>query len=488
MLSFAICNKYHTYVLDSLRNRLLFFVFRSGNYSYSCCNCYLYAAYDRVHSGEETHFQTQEICNEGEIMMSSFKQYANSFQAKSRLGLESVGALCEKCGNPQKNLKFIHVAGTNGKGSTCAFLQSILTESGIKTGKFISPNMIDVCERISVDGKNIDFGEMDALLGEVEKAALEVERELGAMPTQFEIWTAAAFIYFEKEKCDIVVLETGLGGRLDATNIIDAPVLSIITKIDIDHKEYLGDSIEKIAAEKGGIIKRGSHVITTPNQPREALDVLCAIANEKGAGFEVAPMAQNHSREGMSEVFDLGNYKNLKINLAGIHQTENASLAVKAAQKMGIEDSHIRAGLINARNIGRFEKISENPPVIFDGAHNENGTTALINALNRYFGGERFSIIYAAMADKDIDSSLKLFKENGFCERAKVFTVMVKDNPRAQKSEKLKEKFESFGFDATACESIGEAYSKAISENDVTVVCGSLYLYKDFMECKSIKK
>ena len=420
--------------------------------------------------------------------MGSFKQYANSFQAKSRLGLESVGALCEKVGNPQKNLRFIHIAGTNGKGSTCAFLQCILTESGLKTGKFISPNMIDVCERISVDGKNISSAEMDMLLDKVEKAALEVECELGAMPTQFEIWTAAAFLYFEKENCDIVVLETGLGGRLDATNIIDAPEMCIITKIDIDHIEYLGGTIEKIAAEKGGIIKKESLVITTPNQPKESLDILYTIAEEKGAGFIVVPSTKNHSREGMSEVFDLDDLSALKINLAGMHQTENASLAVVAAQKMGIDEKYIREGLIKARNIGRFEKISENPLVIFDGAHNLNGTTALIDALNRYFEGERFSIIYSAMADKDIDASLNLLKENGFCDKAKIFAVSVKDNPRAQTAEKLAEKFNSFGFDALPCEDIGTAYKTALEEKNTILICGSLYLYKDFIEYKTAQK
>ncbi len=414
--------------------------------------------------------------------MSDFKTYANSFQTKSRLGLESVGALCEKLGNPQKNLRFIHVAGTNGKGSTCAFLQCILTESGLKTGKFISPNMIDVCERISIDGKNVSSSEMDELLNKVEKVAREVEHELGAMPTQFEIWTAAAFLYFEKENCDIVVLETGLGGRLDATNIIDTPEMCIITKIDIDHIEYLGGTIEKIAAEKGGIIKKGSSVITTPNQPKEALDVLYAIAENRGADFIVVPSTKNHSHEKMSECFDLDSMHNLKINLAGIHQTENATLAVVAAQKMGIDEKHIRAGLIKARNIGRFEKLSENPTVIFDGAHNVNGTTALIDALNRYFAEERFSIIYAAMADKDIDASLNLLKENGFCEKAKIFAVSVKDNPRAQTAEKLAEKFDSFGFNAVPCHDIGVAYELALKENKTILICGSLYLYKDFME------
>lgn len=413
--------------------------------------------------------------------MGSFKQYANSFQAKSRLGLESVGKLCEKCGNPQKKQKYIHVAGTNGKGSTSAFLQCILTDSGLKTGKFISPNMIDVCERISIDGENISADEMDILLAQVEKAALEVEREIGVMPTQFEIWTAAAFIYFAKEKCDIVVLETGLGGRLDATNIIDAPAVAIITKIDIDHIEYLGGTIEKIAAEKAGIIKEGSKVITTPNQPAAALKVLEKVAGEKGADFILAYKCTNHSPDGMSEIFDIDTLKNLKINLAGLHQTENAALAVTAALSMGIDEAHIRTGLDRARNIGRFEKISDSPFVIFDGAHNLNGTEALIGAIERYFPKKTLSIIYAAMADKDIDASLRLFKEKGFCERAKIFAVPVEDNPRAQTPDKLAQQFRSFGFDAKPFCSIGEAYEEAISANNIVVVCGSLYLYRDFM-------
>ncbi len=420
--------------------------------------------------------------------MNDFKTYANSFQAKSRLGLESVGALCHKCGNPQDKLRFIHVAGTNGKGSTCAFLQCILTDSGLKTGKFISPNMIDVCERISIDGKNISKEELDEILSEVETFAKEVEKEKGAMPTQFEIWTAAAFIYFAKQNCDIVVLETGLGGRLDATNIIDAPLLSIITKIDIDHIEYLGGTLPKIATEKAGIIKSGSKVVTTPNQPKEALAVLKEMAQEKEAEFIVAQACENHSHEGMSEIFDLGELKSLKINLPGIHQTENASLAVKAAQLLEIDEKYIRSGLRRARNIGRFEKLSENPTVIFDGAHNLNGTQALVDALNRYYPEQELSIIYAAMADKDIDASLLHLKENGFTKRADIFTVPVKDNPRAEVPEKLAEKFRNFGFNATPYNTICEAYKAATDKNDTVLICGSLYLYKDFTEYRNCKK
>ncbi len=416
--------------------------------------------------------------------MGNFKQYANSFQAKSRLGLESIGALTQKLGNPQKDLKFIHVAGTNGKGSVCAFLQCILSDSGLKTGKFISPNMIDVTERISVDGKDISNDELNTLLNKVESAAKEIENEKGAIPTQFEIWTATAFLYFKEKKCDIVVLETGLGGRLDATNIIDSPELCLITKIDIDHTEYLGDTIEKIAAEKAGIIKTGTVVITT-RQKKGAHWVLENTAKEKSCSFIVAEPPQSSVPDKMGENFDYKDFKNLKIGLAGFHQTENAALATEAAISMGIDEKYIRSGLLRARNIGRFEKISDNPMVIFDGAHNFSGTKSLIDAISRYFPDEKLSVIYAAMADKDIDASLDLFKKSGFCERTRFFTVTVEDNPRAEKAEKLAQKLTAYGFTAQPCKNIGEAYKKTSAENKLTVICGSLYLYKDFMLMKN---
>lgn len=413
--------------------------------------------------------------------MNDFKKYANSFQTKSRLGLLSIGALCRKCHNPQDNLRFVHVAGTNGKGSTCAFLQCILTDSGLKCGKFISPNMIDVCERISIDGVNISKEELDSILDRVETAAGEVEKEHGAMPTQFEIWTAAAFIYFNEKKCDIVVLETGLGGRLDATNIISQPLCSVITRIDVDHIEYLGDTIEKIAGEKAGIIKENSAVITAP-QIESVADVLKKKAADENSRYIQINKCRNHKREGMSEVFDFEDLESLKINLPGLHQTENASVAIKTAQFLNIDEKYIRSGLLRARNIGRFEKISDNPTVIFDGAHNLSGTQSLIEAIERYFPDEQFSVIYASMADKDIDASLALFKQHGFCEKAQFFTVTVKDNPRAQDARVLKEQLSAYGFFAVNCESIGEAYDKATKTGNVTIICGSLYLYKDFME------
>ena len=407
-----------------------------------------------------------------------FKQYANSFQAKSRLGLETVRALCQKCDNPQDGLKFIHIAGTNGKGSVCAFLESILIDSGLKTGKFISPNMIDVTERISVDGKNITNEELNEILDIVEKAANDVCCEKGVMPTQFEIWTAAAFIYFKKIKCDIVVLETGLGGRLDATNIINTPLVSVITKIGIDHTDYLGNTIEKITLEKAGIIKERGTVITAI-QEKEAEEILKKTANDKKSEFIICDECKNGSHDGLSEIFDVGDYKNLRINLAGTHQTENAALAVKVADYLKIDASYIRSGLLKARNMGRFELVSKNPYIIFDGAHNESGTSALTDSLERYFPDKKLSIIYGCMADKDLESSLRIFKQKGYLEKVKFFTVTVKDNPRAEKSEILSKKLSEAGFCAESCHDIKDALKKASQIADVLVICGSLYLYKD---------
>ena len=176
-------------------------------------------------------------------MDNNFKKFANSFQAVARLRLEGISCLMKYLGNPQNNLKFIHIAGTNGKGSVCNFLQCIYTDAGYRTGRYTSPNLVSVCERISVDGVLISDEDINRILSTVEDAARKVETELGDLPTQFEIWTAAAFCYFKEQNCDMVILETGLGGTRDATNVIAAPVCSVITSIDIDHTEYLGDRL-----------------------------------------------------------------------------------------------------------------------------------------------------------------------------------------------------------------------------------------------------
>ena len=413
--------------------------------------------------------------------MTSFSEFANSFQEKSRLRLEGISKLCEKTGNPQKGLNFIHIAGTNGKGSVCAFLQKIITLSGKKCGKFISPNMLDVCERISIDGKNISKEDMDRLLSVMEKCVSEIKEETGDCPTQFEIWTAAAFLYFKEQGCDVVVLETGLGGRLDATNVIEKNLCAVITPIGIDHTSYLGNTIEEIAAEKAGIIKEGCPVITAP-QKEGAMRVLSLAAKEKNSPFFKALPVLKSRNDGFCEIFDTEGASNIRLGLLGGYQAQNGALAVTVARFLGIDDRFIRQGFLQAKNPGRFEILCKNPVIVFDGAHNESGMQALVSSINRYFCGKRLSVIYGAMADKDFSAVLKVLTDAALSDKIKVYTVTVENNPRAQSALNLCCGFKKAGFNAEECKNVREAILKAKKAGDTTVICGSLYLYKDVYE------
>ncbi len=407
-----------------------------------------------------------------------FKAYANSFQAVTVPGLERIKALCEKLGSPEKNMKFIHVAGTNGKGSVCASLAEILRHSGFKVGKYISPNLLRVNERISINGIDISDAELSDLLVRIEPLVKEIEEKTSVAPTQFEIWTAAAFLYFNEKKCDYVVLEVGLGGELDATNVIEQNELAIITRLGLDHTQYLGSTIGEVAAAKAGIIKRkcNTGAVVTTNQVPEAMKVLEEKAESLGCRLHVGEYT-NRGSEGIYEIFDSSGIEGLRCGIAGLHQTENAALAVKAAQLLGIEEKHIRAGILAARNPARFELIRENPTVIYDGGHNENGIEALIASLKKYFGNVEKTVVFACMKDKEIDRSLKMLGEDTHF----AFTT-VKDNPRAMSASELQAYALSRGFLGEAFDTVGEAYEWALKEGRLTVICGSLYLYGDFKE------
>ena len=407
-----------------------------------------------------------------------FQKFANSFQAVTVPGLERIGALCQKLGNPQRALKFIHVAGTNGKGSVCANLACILGEAGYSVGKYISPNLLKVNERISVGGVDISDGELAAILEKIEPLSDEVAREGGLAPTQFEIWTAAAFLYFFEKKCDFVVLEVGLGGEFDATNIIEENELAVITRLGLDHTQYLGDTIESVAAAKAGIIKKkcATGTVVTVAQEPAAMAVIEKKAQDMGVKL-VVPKYKALAASGLGEVFDCEGMTALRCGIYGLHQVENASLAVAAARALGIDDGAIRRGILAARNPARFELIRENPTVIYDGGHNENGIEALTRSLKRYFGDVQKTVIFACMADKDIEKSLRMLGEN-----THFLYTEVKDNPRALKAEDLRARAASLGFDGLAFDTVGAAYERAVSEGRLTVICGSLYLYKDFME------
>ena len=417
-----------------------------------------------------------------------FSKYANSFQAIAKLGLDNIERLLSYLDNPQNDLKFIHIAGTNGKGSTAAYLQCILTESGKKTGKYISPNMISVCERISVDGKDIPEAKLNRILENVRIASEKCKADSGVTVTQFEIWTAAAFLYFKEQLCDIVVLETGLGGRKDATNIIPPPLVSVITHIAMDHTEYLGDTIEKIALEKAGIIKnpaKGKGFTVISNQSPEVLDVFKKVALERNNELIITDTPQPVSGDENGEIFNYREIKNIKTMMLGRHQLDNAAVAIDVALYLGIDEEFIKRGIEKARNIGRFEIISTDPLIVFDGAHNPDGMTTLKDSLNRYFPDKTKSFIMATMADKDISSSLDILKNVKNLQE--IFTVTVRDNPRAMASEDLAKLIKNAGFKATPSKSISDTLSGITT--DMVVICGSLYLYKDYYDEKNdIKK
>lgn len=422
-----------------------------------------------------------------------FNKFANSFQAIARLRLEAIECLLKYLGNPHKDLDFIHVAGTNGKGSVCNFLQSIFTKAGYHTGLYTSPNLISVCERISVDGKLISEDELEQLLNTVEIASNKVAADLGDPPTQFEIWTAAAFLYFKQSSCDIVVLETGLGGTRDATNIIPPPLASVITRLDLDHTEYLGDTIEAIATEKAGIIKSHTNgkagLCVTSQQSNAALAVIKSACKEKNNRLLIATAPQNCRADNFHEVFDYTTsdgkiiINNIKSGICGFYQPENAALAAECANALGISPEFIISGIAAATNPGRFEIISQDPLVIYDGAHNKNGMSALVSCLKRYFpnwnGG---AFIIAFMGDKDMDSAFEVLKKSELLDGSSIYAVQVKNNPRAASAEKICEVAQRVGISATPFEKLDTAYKAALVNDKPVILCGSLYLYKDFDE------
>lgn len=409
----------------------------------------------------------------------SFSKYANSFQAVTVPGLERIGALCKKLGDPQDSLRFIHIAGTNGKGSTSANIACILEDAGYRVGKYISPNLLKVNERISINGCDISDEDLEALLTEIEPYSREVEAELTIAPTQFEIWTALAFLYFHRQKCDYVVLEVGLGGEFDATNIIKTNEIAIITRLGLDHMQYLGNTIEEVAGAKCGIMKTESATscVVTVEQESAAMAVIYERADEKGLKVDV--IKPTHvGTEGICEIFDLDGIEGIKCGIPGYHQIENASLAASAAVWLGIDECHIKSGIARAKNPARFEMIRNEPPVIYDGGHNENGIEALNASLERYYGECERTVIFACMKDKEIKDSLTLLSRG----KTEFIFTTVKDNPRASSAAELKARAAEYGFSGDAYEEIGEAYEAAVARGRLTVICGSLYLYKDFRE------
>lgn len=398
----------------------------------------------------------------------------------SRPGLDRVQMLLSKMGNPQNAISYLHVAGTNGKGSVCAVASAVLRSAGYKTGLFISPFITDFCERIQIDNEPIPREKLCEIADYVFSFVDELNKD-DIIITEFEFVTAVAFEYFKRECCDIVVLEVGLGGRLDSTNVIKAPLCSALVRIGLDHTDILGDTVEKIAAEKAGIIKRGTKVVSSP-QPEGAREVIECFCKEKDADLTFSDCVEievlESSVTGTKFVYE---GELMTLPLVGEHQLENLKTALCAVQKLresglvNIDTTAVKNGVESAVNPARFELIASKPAVIIDGAHNPDGMSTFANAVRKYLGNKQGVLMMGMLADKDSRSSLEYIK-GLFCE---VYTAPI-NNPRAMKSEYMAELVSQYFDVVTPCENVQEAFAKAhdraVELDTHLCVCGSLYL------------
>ncbi|SFG74607.1 bifunctional folylpolyglutamate synthase/dihydrofolate synthase [Oribacterium sp. WCC10] len=408
----------------------------------------------------------------------------------AKIGLERMKDLMHALGDPQEKLRFIHIAGTNGKGSTCSMLRSILTEAGFKTGLYISPHLDAFNERISMDGLDISDEDLRLMAARVREAALKLKEE----PTDFELITAMALSWFKENNCDLVVLEVGMGGRLDATNVIPSPIVAAIMSIGLDHTEVLGDTFEKIASEKAGIIKPGADLVVL-DQTESVIDVITETfntVNHKKADLcdkESTPAKlvitspaelKLHSRSLKGQCFDYRDFKDLRLPLLGAYQLGNVSAVLDIISCLNlrgipVSDEAVHIGLAKSKWPGRFELLSEDPVLIIDGAHNPDGVEALVDSINAFLPDQKICFVMGVMKDKDYHEMLKLITPF-----AESFITELPYAARGLDAETLKKEVASYfeGSVETAA-SVTDAVTKALAhakEIGVPVICfGSLY-------------
>lgn len=419
----------------------------------------------------------------------------------SKLGLSRVTRLMELLGNPQDDTRVIHVAGTNGKGSVCRYIYCALEEQGYRVGLYTSPFVETFNERIEFHGELISNEDLAECTDEVMRIVRGMVSAGEESPTEFEVVTAIAFVYFKKKGADYVVLEVGLGGRGDSTNVVRQPLISVITSISYDHMEYLGDTLPKIAMEKAGIIKEGCPVVYAIKD-RQSAEAVRDCAKARGCDYyDLWGTAEDsgrvtedglcrraeafHLREELSGYgFDariLGKeYPGIKLSMAGAHQVENACCALsvievlKKGNKLKIDDSAVYGGLKKARQIGRFEILREDPYLIIDGAHNDDGAARLAETVKSQFAGKKILLICGILADKEVDKMIAAFASTGAD-----LAATEPDNPRKLSSSELCARIREAGF---ACDDAGD-YSRAIQYGkerlgsyDLIIYAGSLYL------------
>ena len=389
-------------------------------------------------------------------------------------GLTRVTALLEKLGRPQDALKFIHIAGTNGKGSCAAMLSSVMKCCGYRTGLFTSPYLARFNERMQVNGKPIGDEALAEVVALVKPAADAMEDH----PTEFEMMTAAAFLWFQQEKCDIVVLETGLGGRLDATNVIAAPEAAVIMNIGLDHTQILGDTVEKIAAEKAGIIKPGCDCVLY-RQQESVMDVVRERCAALGASLRIADFDQIRSEfdslYGQSFAYKGELYA---LPLLGRHQLKNAATALEVVEVLRskgwkLEQSDVEHGIYAVSWPGRFELIHDEPLFVVDGGHNPQCAGTVVDNLMNYFSENHRVMLVGMLADKDVEGTLAILDR-----AADEYVCTTPESDRALPAEELAKKLEKYGKRITACPAIPDAVGAACdAAGDGGMVCavGSLY-------------
>jgi len=402
-------------------------------------------------------------------------------------GLDRTIELLDLLGHPEKGLKFIHIGGTNGKGSTASMSANILRKAGYTVGLYTSPYIFRFHERMQVNGECISDEELVDIVSMIKPLAQSMESE----PSEFELVTCIAFEYFKRHKCDIIALEVGLGGEFDATNTIEPPEVAVMTNIGLDHVELLGDTLEKIAATKSKIIKSGSDVVIY-REPASVEAVFEDRCKEVGAALTRADFDSlqlvSASLEGQR--FHWGQYKNIETPLLGDHQLKNAAVVLtimEVLRKRGwkISEEAVREGIATVKWPGRFELIGKEPTFIIDGGHNPQCIEALVKNVRDYLNGRRLTILTGVLGDKDYH---EMYRD--MAPFASEFVTVTPDNPRAMSSENLKTYLEQFGKPVTACKTVPEGVklAKSLAGEDGVVLCyGSLYMLGDVVNAAKEK-
>lgn len=402
-------------------------------------------------------------------------------------GLERIRELCRRLGDPQNSLKFVHIAGTNGKGSVSAFIATALRCGGYRVGRYISPTIFQYRERIQVNDRCITKEALGRLTERVKRCCDDMTAEGLQQPTSFEVETALGFLYFAEKRCDLVVMETGMGGLLDSTNLVETTILAVLTSISMDHMQFLGKTLEEIAVQKAGILKEGCAAVSA-GQKDGAMSVIASRAKELNCRLSVVQQDKiTRVKYGLErQKFSYGGYDGLEIGLAGKYQIENAALAVEALKALAecgfpVTEEKLRQGFAETVWPGRFTVIGRKPYFIVDGAHNEDAAERLAESVRFYFTNKRIIYIMGVLKDKEYEKIIALTHSLA----DQIITVTTPDNPRALPAYELAKEVARVHPGVTAVDSLEEAVEMSrllAAKEDCIIAFGSLSFLGKLME------